>query len=73
MDHCQKFENVFGIQNDTDYPEHIVDDIVRNRRKLEDNLFVDRLLKALGVEDGEKFFFRGSQIDVPKLIVTSST
>lgn len=44
------YEAVFGEGPGTAYEQQIIDQIIRNRRILEDELFVDRLLKALGVK-----------------------
>ena len=53
MEGFNQFEAVFGFKSDIAYDQHTIDDIVRNRRALENVLFVDRLLKALGVEKGK--------------------
>ena len=44
------YEAVFGEGPGTAYEQQTIDQIVRNRRTLEDELFVDRLLKALGIK-----------------------
>ena len=44
------YEAVFGEGPGTAYEQQIIDQIVRNRKALEDELFVDRLLKALGIK-----------------------
>lgn len=48
-----QFEAVFGFKSDVAYNQQTIDEIVRHRRALENVLFVDRLLKALGIEKGE--------------------
>lgn len=53
MEGFNQFEDIFGFDSDVAYKQHTIDDIVRNRRALENVLFVDRLLKALGVEKGK--------------------
>ena len=45
-----EYEAVFGEGPGTAYTQQTIDRIVRNRRILEDELFVDRLLKALGIK-----------------------
>lgn len=53
MGDFNQFEVVFGSKSDVAYNQQTIDDIVRHRRALENVLFVDRLLKALGIEKGE--------------------
>lgn len=53
MENFDQFEAVFGFKSDVAYNQQTIDSIVRNRRALENVLFVDRLLKALGIEKGE--------------------
>lgn len=48
----QQFEDVFGSKSDTSYHQQSIDDIVRNRQRLDNELFVDRLLKTLGIDKG---------------------
>ena len=50
------FETVFGEQPDLAYSQHQVTDIQKHRRKLENELFFDKLLKALGIEDRKILF-----------------
>ena len=47
-----RFEHVFGHEADIPFDRQIIDDIIRNRKVLENELFVDRLLKALGIDKG---------------------
>ena len=44
------YEAIFGEGPGAAYEPEIIDQIIRNRRTLEDELFVDRLLKALGIQ-----------------------
>ena len=44
------YEAIFGEGPGIAYEQEIIDQIIRNRRTLEDELFVDRLLKALGIQ-----------------------
>lgn len=46
------FETVFGDRQDIIYDNRIAEQIVRNRRLLENELFFDRLLHALGLAKG---------------------
>ncbi|KAL8797516.1 MAG: hypothetical protein Q9195_000332 [Heterodermia aff. obscurata] len=61
------YEAVFGEGPDTAYEQHTIDQIIRNRRILEDELFVDRLLKALGVKKPHKLFPPRANEDLEKL------
>ena len=45
------FDTIFGDKPDLAYSQAQVADIQKHRRKLENELFFDKLLKALGVED----------------------
>lgn len=53
MDDFDQFEAVFGFKSDVAYNQQTIDDIIRHRRKLDNALFVDRLLKALGIDKRE--------------------
>lgn len=50
MEDFDQFEAVFGFKSDVAYNQQTIDDIIRNRRALENVLFIDRLLRALGIE-----------------------
>lgn len=52
MEEFEQFEAVFGFRPDIAYDHQTVDHVLRNRRALENELFFDRLLKALGVSQG---------------------
>ena len=45
------FDAVFGSKPDLAYSQHLVAEIQKNRRKLENELFFDKLLKILGIDD----------------------
>ena len=45
-----EYEAVFGEGPGTAYEPQIIDQVIHNRRILDDELFVDRLLKALGIK-----------------------
>lgn len=53
MEKIDTFEAVFGSNPEVAYNQNTIEDIARNRRALENLLFVDRLLKALGIEKCE--------------------
>ncbi len=44
------FEAVFSFQSDIAYDQRTIDKICKNRGLLANELFVDRLLKAIGIE-----------------------
>ena len=52
MDDFDDFEVVFGNSSNIAYEKSVAADIKQRRRSLENELFIDRLLKALGVQDG---------------------
>lgn len=53
MEDYEDFDLVFGADNDKSYPKHTSDEIIRHRQELGGQLFIDRLLTALGINDGE--------------------
>lgn len=52
MDDLADFEYVFGSNPNLAYDEEIRRKILQNRRILDNELFIDRLLKALGITKG---------------------
>ena len=52
MEESDDFEVVFGNNSNIAYGETAANDIKHRRRSLENELFIDRLLKALGVQTG---------------------
>lgn len=46
------FDAVFGSALDLAYQGSTIDEINKHRRSLENELFFDRLLKAIGIEQG---------------------
>lgn len=52
MDDFSDFEAVFGSNSNLAYSRHTRDAILQNRQKLDHELFIDRLLKALSVRKG---------------------
>lgn len=55
MEDFEQFEQVFGSKADIDYRQQIIDEICHHRQLLENELFIDRLLKTLGIDKGEFF------------------
>lgn len=53
MEDFKQFEQVFGSKTDNDFQPHTVNDICHNRQALENELFIDRLLKTLGIDKGK--------------------
>ena len=47
-----EFEAVFGAKPDLAYQSQTIEQIVRNRRSLENELFFDRLLTAVKIDQG---------------------
>jgi len=52
MDNFGDFEAVFGSNSNLAYSKKLRDSILQHRQTLEHELFIDRLLKALGVRKG---------------------
>ena len=52
MEELEDFDNVFEFDPGFAYSEHTITKIVENRRLMENTLFIDRLLAALGIEKG---------------------
>lgn len=55
MDDFDDFEVVFGNNSNIAYETAVADDTRKRRRSLENELFIDRLLKALGVQRGATY------------------
>ena len=57
MDHNEdmdsNFDSIFSFRPDIAYDQQTLDQISKNRQSLENELFIDRLLKALGIEKRE--------------------
>ena len=51
MDDFDDFEVLFGKNRNVSYEKYVADNIKKRRSAL-DELFIDRLLKALGVQNG---------------------
>jgi hypothetical protein len=62
----EEFDQTFHFNKDFAYDAKIADQIVANRRALDNQLFVDRLLSLLGVNAGSYF-------SAPKWIEAQST
>lgn len=54
MDDLEDPRRVFGEDIDKSYQKEAVEDIIRYRHEFGDQLFIDRLLKALGINNGEE-------------------
>ena len=52
MEDVNDFDSVFGTKPDLAYNHQTIEQIHRCRRALENELFFDRLLKAVGVDQG---------------------
>ena len=57
----EEFDQTFHFNKDFAYDAKIADQIVANRRALDNQLFVDRLLSLLGVNAGS--YFLGTEMD----------
>ena len=55
MDDSDDFEVVFGSNSNIAYEQTAANDIKQRRSTLENELFIDRLLKALGVQKGMSY------------------
>ena len=53
MDQLVSFEAIFGSAPDTAYNQKTIDQIHKTRRYLENELFIDKLLIAVGISEGE--------------------
>lgn len=58
MDFIEDFDQIFDKEAGLAYPEDEIKRIKTHRRSLEGELFVDRLLRALGLQDRECRTFR---------------
>lgn len=56
--------DVFGVEIDKPYRKETVDEIVRYRQEFGDQLFIDRLLTTLGVENGEIITLLPTEISI---------
>ncbi|KAL9002901.1 MAG: hypothetical protein Q9188_004192 [Gyalolechia gomerana] len=62
MDNFELFDDLFDFDPDYAYSEQIINKIIRCRRAMEDELFIDRLLKTLGIEQGQLTVCFSSQL-----------
>ena len=53
MAECEDLEYIFGPDVDKNYHRETVDEIIRHRQEFGDQLFIDRLLITLGVDNGK--------------------
>lgn len=56
MASIEDFNAIFGSAPDLAYQQKTVEEIHKNRRQLENCLFFDRLLKAVGIDQGTAHF-----------------
>ena len=47
------FESIFGSDPDVAYSQKDIDTVIKTRRQLESQLYFDRLLNAIGVDQGK--------------------
>ncbi|MCJ1392404.1 hypothetical protein MMC18_005271 [Xylographa bjoerkii] len=75
MDTEEEFDTVFGSEPNLAYHEQTLHDIQKHRRLLENELFFDRLLKAVGIDQASKLYPPRSNNDLRILFdrITSST
>ncbi|MCJ1308621.1 hypothetical protein MMC25_002274 [Agyrium rufum] len=76
MEDGDDFEEVFGSQADLSYPQKTIDQILRNRRSLENELFFDKLFTTLGLGNATKAYPPRSHADLRSLytkIISSSS
>lgn len=52
MEDPEEFYAVFGSEPNLAYQEQTVHEILKHRRSLDNELFFDRLLKAVGIDQG---------------------
>ena len=52
MEKFETFASVFGSSHESHYDNRTIDSITRHRRLLEGVLFFDRLLEAVGIQNG---------------------
>jgi hypothetical protein len=52
MEDPEEFYAVFGSEPNLAYQEQTVHEVLKHRRSLENELFFDRLLKAVGIDQG---------------------
>ncbi|MCJ1404084.1 hypothetical protein MMC11_007309 [Xylographa trunciseda] len=75
METEEEFDAIFGSEPDLAYHEQTIHDIQKYRRLLENELFFDRLLKAVGIDQASKLYPPRSNNDLRILFdqITSST
>ncbi|KAL9122447.1 MAG: hypothetical protein Q9187_000992 [Circinaria calcarea] len=76
MEESDDFDSIFGTKLDLAYNHQVIEQIHHHRRALENELFFDRLLKAVGVDQASKLYPPRSNQDLRNLyqrIVTSTS
>ena len=64
MDDFDDFEVVFGKNSNIAYEKSAITETKQRRRSLENELFIDRLLKALGIQDGMACIKKGFSSEI---------
>ncbi|KAL9603710.1 MAG: hypothetical protein Q9219_001029 [cf. Caloplaca sp. 3 TL-2023] len=67
MNNFQVFEDLFAFAPDYAYGEQTINKILKCRRSMENELFIDRLLKTLGIEQAIKLYPPRSNQDLRDL------
>jgi protein ELYS len=49
----EEFDTTFSFKDDYTYDAKVIDQILSNRQALDNLLFIDRLLKVLGIDAGD--------------------
>lgn len=57
----ERFDHVFSFNKKYSYDAKVFDQILANRRALENQLFADRLLSLLGIKGGMRSTLRAAQ------------
>ncbi|KAL8713882.1 MAG: hypothetical protein Q9220_002028 [cf. Caloplaca sp. 1 TL-2023] len=76
MDDFENFDSLFAFDPDCAYSEQTISKIIKNRRTANNELFIDRLFKALGLEKSSKPYPPRSNQDLRALherIIESSS
>lgn len=62
MEFWEEFDSLFAFKQKITYPGKLATDIEGNRKALGNTLFIDRLLNALGIEEG--MLLQGSLVSI---------
>ena len=64
----EDFDSVFGAEPQLAYNEQTISSINGNRRTLENELFFDRLMKAIGMDQGSRVSYEAISQSQTKFI-----